>query len=141
MSFIMVCIFPLCHQSSTLHCHHCPTLPKSCSFDKLKESDWYILSSLLPLSFSLFPLPSSLLAPTGALIVMMCYYISGGSNFFRFSLSPLMQLMLKLLHLKSLKQFQCKCHKMLIECQMFQCSSVSIFQCSNAPMFYWSIGP
>ena len=35
-----------------------------------------------------------LLAPTGALIVMMVYYISGGSNFFRFSLSPLMQLML-----------------------------------------------
>ena len=37
-----------------------------------------------------------LLAPTGALIVMMVYYISGsGSNFFRFSLSPLMQLMLQ----------------------------------------------
>ena len=38
-----------------------------------------------------------LLAPTGALIVMMVYYISGSGsgNFFRFSLSPLMQLMLQ----------------------------------------------
>ena len=37
-----------------------------------------------------------LLAPTGALIVMMVFYISGsGSNFFRISLSPLMQLMLQ----------------------------------------------
>ena len=33
-----------------------------------------------------------LLAPTGALVLMMVYYISG--HFFRFSLSPLMQLML-----------------------------------------------
>ena len=34
-----------------------------------------------------------LLAPTGALIVMMVYYISGsgsGSNFFRFSLGPVL---------------------------------------------------
>ena len=37
-----------------------------------------------------------LLAPTGALIVMMVYYIYIRSgNFFRFSLSPLMQLMLQ----------------------------------------------
>ena len=36
-----------------------------------------------------------LLAPTGALIVMMVYYISGSAHFFRFSLSPLMQLMLQ----------------------------------------------
>ena len=36
-----------------------------------------------------------LLAPTGALIVMMVYYISIRGNFFRFSLSPLMQLMLQ----------------------------------------------
>ena len=36
----------------------------------------------------------NLLAPTGALIVMMVYYIyiRSGSHFFRFSLSPLMQL-------------------------------------------------
>ena len=36
-----------------------------------------------------------LLALTGALVVMMVYYISGSGNFFRFSLSPLMQLMLQ----------------------------------------------
>ena len=37
-----------------------------------------------------------LLAPTGALIVMMVYYISGsGGNFFRFPFSPLIQLMLQ----------------------------------------------
>ena len=34
------------------------------------------------------------LAPTGALIVMICYYIFIRNHFFRFSLSPLMQLML-----------------------------------------------
>ena len=40
---------------------------------------------------------SSLLAPTGALIVMIVYYIYiwCSSNFFRFSLSPLMQFMLQ----------------------------------------------
>ena len=38
----------------------------------------------------------SLLALTGALVVMMVYYIYIRSgNFFRFSLSPLMQLMLQ----------------------------------------------
>ena len=42
----------------------------------------------------------NLLAPTGALIVMMVYYIytrggSSSSHFFRFSLNPLMQLMLQ----------------------------------------------
>ena len=36
-----------------------------------------------------------LLAPTGALVVMMVYYIYIRGNFFRFSLSPLMQLMLQ----------------------------------------------
>ena len=38
-----------------------------------------------------------LLAPTGALILMMVYYISAAAatRFFRFSLSPLMQLMLQ----------------------------------------------
>ena len=41
-------------------------------------------------------LTDALLAPTGALVVMMVYYISARSgNFFRFSLSPLMQLMLQ----------------------------------------------
>ena len=38
---------------------------------------------------------NSLLAPTGALVVMMVYYISIRTHFFRFSLSPLMQLMLQ----------------------------------------------
>ena len=36
-----------------------------------------------------------LLAPTRALVVMMVYYISAATHFFRFSLSPLMQLMLQ----------------------------------------------
>jgi len=36
-----------------------------------------------------------LLAPTGALVVTMVYYIYIRGNFFRYSLSPLMQLMLK----------------------------------------------
>ena len=37
-----------------------------------------------------------LLAPTGALVLMMVYYISAAAgHFFRFSLSPLMQLMLQ----------------------------------------------
>ena len=38
----------------------------------------------------------ALLAPTGALVVMMVYYIYiYPATFFRFSLSPLMQLMLQ----------------------------------------------
>ena len=36
----------------------------------------------------------SLLAPTGALVLMMVYYLIS-AHFFRFSLSPLMQLMLQ----------------------------------------------
>ena len=61
---------------------------------------YFILSTRPSLSYSAtlhyFP-PSvdklfALLAPTGALIMMMVYYTY---NFFRFSLSPLMQLMLE----------------------------------------------
>ena len=54
-----------------------------------------LVASILKMPFgSLFYV--FFLAPTGALIVMMVCYLSGsGSNFFRFSLSPLMQLMLQ----------------------------------------------
>ena len=57
------------------------------------------LSTLLTLNPStLIPIigTMALLAPTGALVVMMVYYISAAAtHFFRFSLSPLMQLMLQ----------------------------------------------
>ena len=53
-----------------------------------------LFSLLLSLMLSLLLL--FLLAPTGALVLMMVYYISAAAtHFFRFSISPLMQLMLQ----------------------------------------------
>ena len=77
-----------------------------------------------------------LLAPTGALIVMMVYLISIHTQFI-----DAINWCYKC-HSKSLKQYQCNwCHKMKIDADwmsnvhMFQCSNVPMIQCSNVPIF------
>jgi len=66
----------------------------------------------------------SLLAPTGALVVMMCYYISSRWH-------PLFEIFtqsIDAIHSKLLKQYQCNwCHKRMLN--------------GECPLVNWSIGP
>ena len=72
------------------------------------------------------------LAPTGALIVMMCYYTM--YNFFNFHSVHWCNWCYKC-HSKSLKQYQCNwCHNVQIGADW-----MSYFQCSNDPIFKSSI--
>ena len=81
-------------------------------------------------TYSTYSVRSLLLAPTGALIVMMVYYTA--YNLLNFHSAH----WCNWCNSKWLKQHECNWrHKMLIECQMFQFSNVPVFQCSNVPMF------
>ena len=96
---------------------------------------------------------AQLLAPTGALKVMVVYYISAAVSFSDFQSVHWRNWCYKC-HSKSLKQYQCNwCHKMQIDADwmsnvpMFKCSNVPMIQCSNVFFFSWgrksllSIGP
>ena len=91
--------------------------------------------------------PYKVLAPTGALIVIMVYYISMAAPTFSDFHSVSWCNWCYKCHSKSLKQYQCNwCHKMLIECRRFKCFNVPMFPCSNVQtlkfpnlqMFKWS---
>ena len=102
-------------------------------------SHWY-LQQVLSISWSYI---IYLLAPTGALIVMMCYYTSIYPH-------PLFQIFSQFIDaidvtsvtlscLNSMNAIDVKrCKLMLIESRMFQCYNVLMIQCSNFPMFEWS---